>query len=259
MAQDQPQRQNPAAPKAPDVSNHLKLAETTFKTVLDADVHQDNKASRVLSAMAFLTAATAAVFGRAYPASPLPQPLLLPGMALYLRPLAFVCYISLILIGSALYLAALGPSLNIPPRLRADRTSTEVNSLLFFNMIAAIDEMSWQEVWKRDVADLQRKMLESYIRESRLIAQKAQSKFVLMSLGSLSFRLALICLGILAATLFVEARMVYAFALGACALLCLVFAFTTWRRPPSRLRAGTIGWLAAGVVALTALLSQILA
>lgn len=52
MAQGQPQRQKVAAPESPDVSNHLKLAETTFKTVLDADVHQDNKASRVLIAMA---------------------------------------------------------------------------------------------------------------------------------------------------------------------------------------------------------------
>jgi hypothetical protein len=240
-------------PDPPDLSNHLKLAETTFKTVLDADVHQDNKASRVLSAMAFLTAATAAVFGRAYPASVALPPLLLPGTSLDLRPITFVCYLILVLIGSALYLSALGPSLNIPPWLRARPGSRKVKSLLFFNAIASTDESSWQQLWARDSAELQRRMLESYIDESRLIAQKAQAKFVLMSLGSLSFRLALISLGVLAATLFSGERLVFSFALSACALICFVFAFTTWRRPPSKVRAGTIGWLATGVFALMAL------
>jgi hypothetical protein len=44
----------------------IDLAEITFKTVLDADVHQDDKASRILSGMAFLTAAAAAIFAKAY-------------------------------------------------------------------------------------------------------------------------------------------------------------------------------------------------
>lgn len=242
--------------KPPDFTpdeHHLKLAEATFKTVLDADVHQDNKASRVLGAMAFLTAATAAVFGRAYPASPAPAPLLLPSVPVDMRPIAFVCYLSLVLIGAALYLSALGPSLNIPIWLRSGEDTKKVRSLLFFSTIADIDEHVWQEAWKKDSAELQRQMFNSYLNESRLIAQKAQSKFVLMSLGSLSFRVAIICLAVLAATLLPGERMVIAVALGISALLSIVFAFTSWRRPPIKLRGGTFGWLTAGGVALIAL------
>jgi hypothetical protein len=51
----------------------FELAETSFKTVLDADVYLDNKASRILAALAFLTAASAAVFARAYDNPTLPS------------------------------------------------------------------------------------------------------------------------------------------------------------------------------------------
>jgi len=44
----------------------IALGEISFKTVLEADVHLDNKASRILGAMAFLTAAAAAIFAKAY-------------------------------------------------------------------------------------------------------------------------------------------------------------------------------------------------
>ena len=44
----------------------MDLAESSFKAVLDADYHLDDKASRILSTMAFLTAAAAAVFSKAY-------------------------------------------------------------------------------------------------------------------------------------------------------------------------------------------------
>src|SRR5436190_130199 len=43
----------------------MDLAKITFDTVFNATVHLDNKAARILGAMAFLTAAAAAIFARA--------------------------------------------------------------------------------------------------------------------------------------------------------------------------------------------------
>ena len=50
---------------AANYTDRLQLVEASFKTVLDADLHEDDKAGRILSTMAFLTAAAAAVLSAA--------------------------------------------------------------------------------------------------------------------------------------------------------------------------------------------------
>jgi len=49
----------------------IQLVETSFKTVLASDLHEDDKAGRILSAMAFLTAAAKEDLG--LPVQPLVQ------------------------------------------------------------------------------------------------------------------------------------------------------------------------------------------
>lgn len=166
------------------------LAETTFKTVLDADVHLDNKASRILSAMAFLTAAAAAIFARTYSSGlssealeqTLTQSLTthigtaqLPSVVdsiiqslqktkvvfreLDLSLISFSTYILLVLIGSGFYLFALGPSLNIPPWLKDSTNSGEnelarlrelIKSLLFFDTIGSLKKDDWLKYWQQE-------------------------------------------------------------------------------------------------------------
>ncbi|HQY32406.1 MAG TPA: hypothetical protein PLS68_00425, partial [Actinotalea sp.] len=54
----------PATPAAePDVKVRLELLRETYKEVLDAVKHQDDKIGRLLTGLAFLTAATLAVAG----------------------------------------------------------------------------------------------------------------------------------------------------------------------------------------------------
>lgn len=247
----------------PDLTDKLKLAEVSFKTVLDADVHQDNKASRILGAMAFLTAAAAGIFARAYPASPLPTPINIPLLGTDVRLTAFVGYILFVLIGAALYLAALGPSLNIPDWLRGNTSSQpgrseqgqRVLSLLFFNAIGSLDATTWEQHWAQlSPADLQQELLNSYIREARLIAQKAQAKVGWMSVGSICFRIALAFLAVLLGGLFGDRQIIVPIVCLSLGGLFLAFYFEVRQRPSSGHGGWALIWVVLSIACLIGLL-----
>jgi hypothetical protein len=214
----------------------INLAEKSFKLVWDTDVHVDNKANRVLSAMAFLTAAAAAIFAKVYSSGStisetqgkldqilapyinqanapvfnnLAQSIQQPHVTLFgfnWALFAFSCYVFFILSGVVLYLAALGPSLNIPTKYITKREEDEAKhpaSLLFYNKIAKMDPGAWFEFWKKKQPSvLQDMMTQNYIYETALIAQKVQNKIDLMSWGSIFFKLAILFLFFLTSNIF---------------------------------------------------------
>lgn len=174
----------------------FELAEKSFKTVLDADIHLDNKASRILSAIAFLTIATVSIFAKIYS---LKAESGVEILDYDLAIISFIAYILFVLLGSGLYLFALGPSLNIPSWLRNESKANEKNnnkvkSLLFFNSISALTEETWFYYWQQSRNQIQEEMLNNLIKESYLIAQKTKNKNDSMSLGSVFFRIAIACL-----------------------------------------------------------------
>jgi hypothetical protein len=246
----------------------VDLAETTFKTVLDADYHLDDKASRILSAMAFLTAAAAAIFAKAY--SPmLPQDDLrlritkalssftiegapsnsqavesvvhgLQGSSAQLfgfelSLVAFLGYMLFALVAAGFYLAALGPSLNKPSTWLV--SGKQIRSRLFYDFIGQVDSDDWQQYWESygpsKTLALQAKFENDYIFESRLLAEKARDKFLWLSFGALFLRLALLCLIVLVASLFsVKAQIAWFLSVAGCALLVGVFAFQNITKTP---------------------------
>jgi hypothetical protein len=250
----------------------IELAEATFKTVLDADYHLDDKASRILSAMAFFTAAAAAVFAKAY--SPImAQAEMRSRIATALAPftiqgaasstsvvdnvinniatpsaqlfghnlslIAFLGYMLFAIISAGFYLAALGPSLNKPSKWLA--SSKTIQSRLFYDFIAEVDENVWNEHWKSaiaPIASLHQEFETNYVFESRLLAEKARAKYLWLSFGALFFKVALLCLIVLTASLFAsETRTVGLLSTLGCGLLFAVFVFqniTKTRKPKFR-------------------------
>jgi ABC-type multidrug transport system fused ATPase/permease subunit len=245
-----------------------KLAEMSFKTVLDSDIHLDNKASRILSAMAFLTSASAAIFAKAYSpnwitqenkqlltrslstyinSSQLPsvvntivqtfqkQSIIICGLDLSL--FSFATYILFVLLGAGLYLYALGPSLNIPSwfineKIKDGRTNNIVKSLLFFKTISSVERDIWESQWTLSNYELQEKMMRDLITESYLIAQKVETKNKLMSGGSIFFRLSIASLIPLVCSLFtIELKLkIISIYLGLI-LLFIIFIIGTLQRP----------------------------
>lgn len=248
----------------------IELAETSFKTVLDADYHLDDKASRILSAMAFLTAAAAAIFAKAYSPSlgndyerkiatalsPYVDQATLTAatgsvlqslkpstayiLGLDVSLLSFICYMFFILIGAAFYLAALGPSLN-KPETWFTTGSSDIKSRLFYDFIGVLTADAWEKHWvgatpqerKLKPGQLQTKMENDFVFETRLLAEKARGKYLWMSIGSVCFRLAILFLIPLVASLFSSnLKIVRLVSIIGAALIIGVYVFAQITRPP---------------------------
>lgn len=256
------------------------LAEASFKTVLDADIHLDNKASRILSAIAFLTASAAAVFNKAYSSSiskedlqaaldnafslenlninslqlnsiatNVKQNIQIPKFSILgidLALFSFTFYIIFVLLGAIFYLFALGPSLNIPAWL-TNESSTIVEkdepiSLFFFKTIGEFEEEKWKKFWKQKESKyIRRLMTENFPRECYLIAEKAKTKIKLMSFGSLFFKLAFVSLAPLVLSLLpLENLSLILFGIF---LVFLVFTYASLQRPSSKLIKNGWTWI----------------
>jgi hypothetical protein len=159
-----------------------KLVEASFKAVVEADIHQDNKANRIVSAMAFLTAAIATTFTRIYDFTKFPIDLTL---------IFFSFFLLCVILGTASYLNALGPSFNIPQGLRKKSEDGKIKSLLFFDVIARAEPNAWLDHWKQGSDVLIDEITTNYIFETQLIAQKIKTKVTHMQFGALLYRVAL--------------------------------------------------------------------
>ncbi|HKP52055.1 MAG TPA: hypothetical protein VJ183_05325 [Chloroflexia bacterium] len=215
--------------KAPDADDRLKLAETTFKTIIDANKHTDDKASRILSAIAFLTAAVTTIYTRVLTTE---LNLDVFGLQVSASLMAFASYIIFVAVGSMFYIAALGAgALNLPSRFRShDR---QADSLLFFWRIARLKEEEWTKHWDdHTVAQLQFQMTQNYIQEARLVAQTVQSNTVWLAWGSTFFKLAILSLLVLAGALFApDQRAFWFYSLLGAVLFTLTLLYEAKLRP----------------------------
>jgi hypothetical protein len=253
------------------------LAEASFKIVLDADYHLDDKASRILSAMAFLTAAAGAIFAKAYSPTVADTELrtrvssalsgfvadpqtrtaavnaVIPSLqksAIYIMGwdmslVSFALYIIFVLISTGFYLAALGPALN-KPAFWTSNESGNINSRLFYDLIARVKFDTWKAHWQDQSAEQLRAATEQdYIKESWLLAEKAYAKFLWMSYGSIFFRLALVAFILFIASLFsVDSQVVKMVAVIGVMVLLGVYVFERLTRPPRPVRKQLLrSWL----------------
>ena len=239
----------------------LELARESFKTVMEADIHEDNKASRTLSAMAFLTAAAAAIFAKVFspniaagdtlqkfsqilssytaqPTLPIANQLIVsigkPIISLFgidWTLLTFFTFLILMVLGVLLYLAALGPSLNIPASFR--NRQEKAKSLIFFGFIGEMTSDSWEKHWKNSTsADLESQMLTNLVIETHLVAQKTKTKVLFMSIGSFVLKIAILFLCFLTASFFsYDINLVRLFVFGAGVLFIVLLGFEILARP----------------------------
>lgn len=245
----------------------MELAEKSFKTILDADIHIDNKAGRILAAIAFLTAAASGIFTKAFAligSKDRPPAMTVHGLDVSL--LAFSAFLFCVLLGAILYLATLGPALNLASGVKGHES--QVKSLLFFESIGSLTSKdTWLQHWgwtkpeegspTKDAADhttaLTEEMEVNLLYEAYLIAQKIRTKILFMSLGSFLFKIGLVFLAPMVASLFTtNAKWGWiALLLGAAALL-FDLALESWKRPPFKLGGRAIALLMCGLVCLGA-------
>lgn len=217
----------------------IDIAERSYQENLAATIHEDGKAGRILTAMAFLTTAAAAIYTRVDPHQ-FAQPVH------FVEAAAFPGYMFLVLLGVLFYLAALGPNLNIPS-FRAKNINDSPGletTLLFFKKIAELSEPTWKRRWEKSPDDLQQTLESNFIHEAYLIAEKVSTKHTLMSIGSWCFRFAILFLIPLIARVCALDLIYTQIAMGA---VFIVFAIVAWVNRPPKIGLGVF-WLILGVM-----------
>ena len=259
------------------------LSEKLINGLLAANEHLDDKAGRILAAMAFLTAAAAAIFTKAYSPSPPSETIrrklydVLPTtigadvsnainriswdvphatiLGVEWSLVTFAVYMLLVFVGAVLYLTALGPFLNVPKGWR-ERVKNNP-SLLFFYFVAEEKEENWKAYWSpEESADLQKRIAENQVYESRMIAQNARAKYTYMTVGSVFFILAIFCLmALIAGILTTDNRVAWLLTTIGGVAWSVTLAAVTKVRPPKETK---LHWVYIAVTLVLAIIAVVL-
>jgi hypothetical protein len=181
-----------------DWADKTNIARESFKEVLASDEHEDGKAQRILTAMAFLTAAAGFIFAeliRVGTGAALKFPIFTSYAYI---PLCFFAFVVTIIIGTLLFLAALGPAFNIPKAWRKKEKTSYPQSLLFSQAILQGTQTDWENHWRKSsVEKLQDELAKNYVTEAYLLAGKVKFKVSSMRWGKIVYKFSLGFLGML--------------------------------------------------------------
>lgn len=190
----------PATTGGDDGSDKLfQLLQFSYREVLDATKHQDDKISRLLTTVAFLTAAALALAGL-HSGAPLAAPYLIDGR--------FTLPLGLIALGGFLICVTVSVIMLIAstttPLVWPGRSSSVVPDIhyaqgprygqIFFNEIARTALPAWYRKWRDSPEELARERNDSLVRETHNLAVRTEFKYqrsneavAVLSFGLLSF------------------------------------------------------------------------
>ncbi|MEW1584926.1 hypothetical protein AB0283_05695 [Micromonospora vinacea] len=198
-----------------DEAEKLKLIEFSYKEVLDATKHQDDKIGRMLTSVSFLTAASLALAAlgsttfltRDFVARPFTLPLGLIALAVFLSGVLFTVVLLLTSLATPLRIPGLAETSTIVRRRTEDWVAGVPTSQLYFYSITGVSLEEWERKWSAPLDELKEERLESLIRETHNIGVRTSFKYdrgteasALLSFSLLSFGLAAIFVAVAAGT-----------------------------------------------------------
>jgi uncharacterized membrane protein YsdA (DUF1294 family) len=187
-----------------DLDEKLKLAKDSYAEVLDATKHQDDKIGRLLTSVAFLTAATLALAGlssatfvtREFSVPPYTLRLGLIALTVFLVGVVFTVMLLLTSLATPLRLPGLAqPGKRPPMRWIHDLPTSQI----YFHEIARVSLQEWERKWEVSADELKEERLRSLVRETHNLGVRTSSKYdrtteatALLSLSLLAFALAIV-------------------------------------------------------------------
>lgn len=189
-----------------DVDDKLELAKFSYGEVLDATKHQDDKLGRMITSVAFLTAAALALAAlgsakfatRTFDVPPFKLPLALITFFVFLVGMMFTM---LVLLGS------LSTPLRLPGAGRSSGPRKRPASQLYFYSISRIPNRDWKKQWEAPAEELKRERLRNFISEIHNLGVRTSFKYdrsneavAILSFSLLLFVLAGTFIAIAAAT-----------------------------------------------------------
>lgn len=176
-----------------DVEAKSRLAKDTFHEVLDATKHQDDKIGRLMTAMAFLTAAALALanLGQAkYLAATFD---VAPPLKLGL--IAIGAFGVLVVLAVILLLMALGTPLNLTRDVPDEDAKKLDPSELYFFEIGTFSKEHWEAAWEQaNSTDLQKARLKTLVRDIHHLSIRSTFKYDLRAEATMILSLALLAL-----------------------------------------------------------------
>jgi Family of unknown function (DUF5706) len=181
----------------------VQATQRSLETVTHLTEYEDDKANRILTAMAFMSAFAAVIFAVVPSRYPLSMPLILAGKGfrweaflLFVAYGAFVVYALALTMGVVCVLHAVRPRFNVSKTWKPD--GSKPGSLLFFDKIIDVSPADWaNEFANSDKDGLLSTFARNSILETYLIAEKIAFKMKWLTCGVRLFFVSTIVLAIL--------------------------------------------------------------
>lgn len=184
---------------SPDSSVRALLQES-YKEVLDAVKHQDDKIGRLFTGIAFLTAAALAMAnlgGAAFLEQRFKDwPSVPPAM------LSLAAYLLLVFLAVTILVGSMGTPLRVPglkatpPDLAVPWVGGLQASQIYFGEISTVGLLEWNEKWAATKEELELESARSLVGETHNLAVRTQFKYGRMNEAIALFNLALLFLAV---------------------------------------------------------------
>ena len=168
--------------KSDQIDELLPLAKWSLESVTHLTEYEDEKANRILTAVAFLSALVSVAFAAIVQRYPFSVAGELKGISIHPHSVVllsvyclFAIYFVLLTLGAAFTLYAVRPQFRIPSTW--ERTKTEPGSFLFFKEILNVSGKNWgRSFTATDSKKLKAEYAKNSVLETYLIAQKIPKK-----------------------------------------------------------------------------------
>jgi hypothetical protein len=168
--------------KSDQIDEILPLAKWSLESVTHLTEYEDEKANRILTAVAFLSALVSVAFAAIVQRYPFSVAGEVKGVSIHSHSVVllivyclFAFYFVLLTVGAAFTLYAVRPQFRIPTTWA--RTKTEPGSFLFFKEILNVSGKNWgRSFTETDSKKLKAEYAKNSVLETYLIAQKIPKK-----------------------------------------------------------------------------------
>jgi hypothetical protein len=177
-------------PAPPELDHLLACSSRSLEEVTHLTEYQDDKANRILTAMAFLSAFAAALFATLLQQYPPGSPARFlaadrPFDAYWLTCISYIfaIYVTLLVLGASFVVWALRPRFNLPKSWSANPTTTP-KSFLFFTKVLESGPANWANAFVQMTPDqLRLEYTKNSILETYLISEKIRQKLRFLQPG----------------------------------------------------------------------------
>lgn len=186
-----------AAPGAPTGGSvwtpgeeQMGLIKDVHTAVIEATKHQDEKIGRLLTAIAFLTAAALAVASLKHGVPLATKFHLSSGLDLKIAITFLILFTALVVAVVMLLLVALAT----PYKLTGPNDDVEPTAPIFFNSIVRIGKEDWHNAWRQHDPELRNARYRAYVDETYKLSVRCRYKYELRMEALAIFALALLTL-----------------------------------------------------------------